>query len=654
MSQPWQLRQFDGTFSYSYDGSKTASDSFSYKVNDGTADGNTVTVSIAVNPVNHNAPVAVVDSTTVDEGGTVTLTGGALSVLANDTDADLPPDTLSAILVSDVSHGSLTLNSDGTFSYTHDGSETASDSFSYKVNDGTADGNTVTVSIAVNPVNDNAPVAVVDSTTVDEGGTVTILTGGALSVLANDTDADLPPDTLSAILVSDVSHGSLTLNSDGTFSYTHDGSETASDSFSYKVNDGTADGNTVTVSIAVNPVNDNAPVAVVDSTTVDEGGTVTILTGGALSVLANDTDADLPPDTLSAILVSDVSHGSLTLNSDGTFSYTHDGSETASDSFSYKVNDGTADGNTVTVSIAVNPVNDNAPVAVVDSTTVDQGGTTLILTGGALDARPTTRTRAATRHALGDPGERCQPWQQLLNSDGMFSYTHDGSETASDSFSYKVNDGTADDTVTVSIAVNPVNDNAPVAVVDSTTVYEGGTVTVSTGGALSVLANDARGNADLVAIRLGYVGERCQPWQPDAQFLRHVQLHDGSKIMLRERPFSHKVNDGTADGNTVTVSIAVNPVNDTPVAVVDSTTVDEGGTVTILTGWRVERAGQRHGRGPATRHALGDPASVSATPTTAARRSIPTARSATRMMVRRRRPTASATRSTTARPTATR
>ena len=45
----------------------------------------------------------------------------------------------------------------------------------------------------------------------------------------------------------------------------------ASDSFSYKVNDGTADGNTVTVSIAVNPVNDNAPVAVVDSTTVDEG-----------------------------------------------------------------------------------------------------------------------------------------------------------------------------------------------------------------------------------------------------------------------------------------------------------------------------------------------------------------------------------------------
>ncbi|MBK0065284.1 cadherin-like domain-containing protein, partial [Acinetobacter sp. S55] len=111
------------------------------------------------------------------------------------------------------------------------------------------------------------------------------------------------------------------------------------------------------------PVND-APVAVADTINVNEGGTASILVGGASSVLSNDSDAE--NDLLSAVLVSGPAHGSLTLNSDGTFSYVHDGSESTSDSFSYKANDGTADGNTVTVQINVTPVND-APVAVADT-----------------------------------------------------------------------------------------------------------------------------------------------------------------------------------------------------------------------------------------------------------------------------------------------
>ena len=147
-------------------------------------------------------------------------------------------------------NGSLTLNGDGTFSYTHNGGETTSDSFSYRANDGTADGNIVTVSITVTPAND-APVAVADSATVAEGGTVTELSSAAFSVLANDTDAESDP--LTAVLVTGPANGSLTLNGDGTFSYTHNGGETTSDSFSYRANDGTADGNIVTVSITVTP-----------------------------------------------------------------------------------------------------------------------------------------------------------------------------------------------------------------------------------------------------------------------------------------------------------------------------------------------------------------------------------------------------------------
>ena len=59
-----------------------------------------------------------------------------------------------------------------------------------------------------------------------------------------------------------------------------------------------------------------------------EGGTATSLVGGNLSVLDNDTDTDLPNDTLTAVAGEPgPAHGNLTLNANGTFSYTHDGSE---------------------------------------------------------------------------------------------------------------------------------------------------------------------------------------------------------------------------------------------------------------------------------------------------------------------------------------
>jgi VCBS repeat-containing protein len=97
----------------------------------------------------------------------------------------------------------------------------------------------------------------------------------------------------------------------------------------------------------------NAPVAVADQISVIKGGTVSKLVSNATSVLANDTDTE--NNTLSAILVMKPANGTLTLNSNGTFSYVHNGSDTTSDSFTYKANDGTSDSNVVTVSISIVP-----------------------------------------------------------------------------------------------------------------------------------------------------------------------------------------------------------------------------------------------------------------------------------------------------------
>jgi Bacterial Ig domain/Divergent InlB B-repeat domain len=123
---------------------------------------------------------------------------------------------------------------------------------------------------------------------------------------------------------------------------------------------GTANPQTVTMNgsktVTANfVVSNRAPTAVSDSYTINEDTTLTISAPG---VLANDSDPD--GDALSAILVSGTSHGTLTLNADGSFVYTPASNYSGPDSFSYKVNDGSLDSSAVTVSLTIT----SAPLAV--------------------------------------------------------------------------------------------------------------------------------------------------------------------------------------------------------------------------------------------------------------------------------------------------
>jgi VCBS repeat-containing protein len=116
--------------------------------------------------------------------------------------------------------------------------------------------------VAVNAQNDYA--------SVSQGGSVSVLTNGATSVLANDQNSG--GDTLTAVLTASPAHGSVQLNSDGTFTYTHDGSETHSDSFGYQAVDSLATkSGSATVYITITNVN-NTPSAInLAQTTVYEG-----------------------------------------------------------------------------------------------------------------------------------------------------------------------------------------------------------------------------------------------------------------------------------------------------------------------------------------------------------------------------------------------
>src|SRR5207253_3062780 len=208
------------------------------------------------------------------------------------------------------------------------------------------DSNVATVGLTIRPVND-APLAVNDSFATDEDTALTITAPG---VLGNDTDIDSP--ALTAVVVTGPSHGALTLNEIGRATCRDRANFNGSDSFTYKANDGLVDSNVATVALTINPVND-APVAVNASFATDED---TALTVSAAGVLANDTDVDSP--VLTAVVVTGPSHGALTLNANGSFTYTPAANFNGSDSFTYKANDGQPDANMARGPLAINPVND--------------------------------------------------------------------------------------------------------------------------------------------------------------------------------------------------------------------------------------------------------------------------------------------------------
>jgi VCBS repeat-containing protein len=372
----------NGSFTYTPDINFNGIDTFTYKANDTITESNTATVYITVTAVN-DPPVAVDDSYSMNEETllSVSLPG----VLVNDLDNESDP--LTAVLdVGPTNAISFILNSDGSFNYTHDGSETTSDSFTYHANDGTADSNIATVTITINPIND-PPVANDDSYSVNETSTLNIVAAG---VLGNDVDNESDP--LTAVLdTGPIYASSFILNSDGSFN---------------------CNSNIATVTITINPIND-PPVANDDSYSVDEDTLLSVTSPG---VLGNDLDNESNP--LTAVFdVGPTNAISFILNSDGSFNYTPIPNYNGTDSFTYHANDGVADSNIATVTITINPIND-PPVANDDSYSVNEASTLNIAASGVLGNDVDNESDPLT--AVLDTGP-IYASSFILNSDGSFN-----------------------------------------------------------------------------------------------------------------------------------------------------------------------------------------------------------------------------------------
>lgn len=417
----------NGSFSYRNNAGFCGDDSFTYRVNDGTVDGNTATVTVHVNC----PPVAVADSYVTPQG--TPLTVPAAGVLANDSDPD--GDAMGAVLSGFVAVGALVWNGDGSFTYTPPNAAfVGTVTFQYHPRANTMDGNDVTVTIKVN----GAPAGTNDAYNVASGTTLNVAAPG---VLANDTDPNADP--LTATNASNPPNGTVTLNPDGSFSYTPDVGFTGVDSFTYQPHDGTAGGAATTVTI--NVIFNGPPVANADAYPVNEDAVLNVPAPG---VLGNDVDVD----ALTAVLDSGPANGTLTLNPNGSFTYDSNANYHGPDSFTYHANDGTNDSNIVAVTITVNPLND-APAGVADSysTVVD---TPLNVPAPGVLGNDTDADGQTLTAALFIPPSN---GILALNPNGGFLYTPNAGFTGNDSFSYRASDGTANTppiTVTIEVAEN--------------------------------------------------------------------------------------------------------------------------------------------------------------------------------------------------------
>ncbi|MEV3901308.1 Ig-like domain-containing protein [Mycobacterium sp. NPDC050551] len=472
----------------------------------------TATVTVTVTAVN-DVPVANVDSFTTNEDTGVTRTLPA-------TDAD-GVGGLTYSLVTNPTRGTITnFNpANGTYTYTPnpaqqglDTGESAPDSFTYRVNDGTVNSNTATVNITITGVND-APVT---------GGDVTITTDENTSITRTlPVGSDVDGETLTYQLVTPATHGTVFNFNGVTGSYLYspnsaqqglDTGETRTDSFTYRVNDGTTGSTTSTVYVTITGVND-APVAVGDSFTTTEDTAVT-------RTLPAGTDVD--GETLTYVLDTNPTHGTISNfnGATGSYTYTPAANYLGPDSFKVRVNDGTVDSaNAATVTITIT-TNDNADDNEISGTITVAGTPTDVVfspdgtkaytanANGTISVINTsTRTLIDTNTSTGAVDPITLPVNQIPqaiavspNGTRLYVVTRDSNTGAGQMRIYRTD--TYTQVATFGVGGNPVD-----IAVDGTRVYVANNPGTGSGSITVINANTATDNYAIIGSITQQIGQ---------------------------------------------------------------------------------------------------------------------------------------------------
>jgi gliding motility-associated-like protein len=571
----WSLNTITGdvTFSPSSNFNGTASINYTIQDNSGLAS-NSASLTVIVTPVN-DAPNAVDDNASTNEDTAVLI-----DVTSNDTDTDGAINDASVTIVTNPTNGTVTVNpTTGEVTYTPNAGFNGTDSFTYSVCDnGTplpAQCDQATVTVTVNAVND-PPVVDNDSNTIAEDG------GSATGDLTDTGDID--PDgttlTVNTTPVDGPNNGTISINSDGTYSYTPNAGFNGQDTIVVSVCDNGTPLPAICVNdtliITVTPIND-APNAVDDVASTNEDTPVVI------DVTNNDTDTDGSINDASVTIVTNPTNGTVTVNpTTGEVTYTPNAGFNGTDFFTYSVCDnGTplpAQCDQATVTVTVNAVND-PPVVDNDSNTIaeDGGSATGDLTDTG-DSDPDVTTLTVNTTPVDGPNNG----SISINADGTYSYTPNAGFNGQDTIVFSVCDnGTPLPAICVNdtliITVTPIND-APNAVDDNATTNE------DTAVLIDVTSNDTDTDGSINDASVTIVTNptngtvTVNPTTGEVTYTPNAGFNGTDS-------FTYSVCDnGTplpAQCDQATVTVTVNAVNDPPVVDNDANTIaEDGGSAT--------------------------------------------------------------------------
>jgi len=519
----------------------TGDDFFTYQISSGEKESEGK-ISLVITPVN-DAPEAVNGTLSIVEDVPGT---GVLSA------RDIEGETLTYIVVANGGLGTATITNaaTGAYTYTPNSNANGTDSFTFKASDGTDDSNTATVVISIVPVND-APVAFNGSRTLAEDSTAEIF-----QLAASDPDGQ----SLSAgfQIVDQPTKGTVVLGTGGQVAYVPTKDLNGSDSFTFKVTDGSLFSNVATFSLTITPSND-APVALNRHLTAieDAVSAAQIIAWGVLSGFDSDAGSaptwDIDSSSFTVSIVANGAKGTavVTNSATGALTYTPNANATGTDSFTYKIYDGSLYSNVATVNVSITPVNDR-PVAANGSLSVTED----IAASSTLSASDVDD--ATLTYSIASQGTKGTV--AITNATrGEYTYTPIANISGTDSFTFKASDGTLDATATISVTIAAVND-APVA----------GNISVS--GTedtpyFNTLTNLATGPIDIDSNSLTFsiVGVASHGTVTISNSANGAFTYAPQANYSGADSFTYRIYDGSLYSNTATVSISIAEVNDAPV-----------------------------------------------------------------------------------------